>query len=91
MLLQSHRRDELGQIIIDILPALPGAWKDGQVSGLRARGGYAVDLAWTNGKVTSLTIHNAIEMRAAPVVVNVNGKRIEVELDVGASRMIDLK
>ncbi|RZK62976.1 MAG: glycoside hydrolase family 95 protein [Hymenobacter sp.] len=41
---------------IDILPALPDAWPTGEVTGLVARGGYVVDLAWAAGKVTRLRI-----------------------------------
>ena len=41
---------------IDILPALPDAWPTGEVRGLVARGGYVVDLAWDQGKVTRLRI-----------------------------------
>ncbi len=53
MLLQSHRRDEKGEYVIDLLPALPKEWAaEGSFKGFRARGGYVVDCAWKNGKVT---------------------------------------
>ncbi len=50
MLLQSH------EDAIVLLPALPAAWTEGSVRGLRARGGYVVDFDWSDGRITSYEV-----------------------------------
>lgn len=54
MILQSHE-DEL-----NLLPALPESWKTGEVRGLRARGGFEVQMRWKEGRIEEAVIHSRI-------------------------------
>lgn len=56
MLLQSHQVSEADVPEIHLLPALPGIWRRGRVTGLRARGGFVVDIAWNDGHLTEVAL-----------------------------------
>jgi alpha-L-fucosidase 2 len=73
MLIQSHAGE------IALLPALPKAWSSGKVTGLRARGGFTVDVAWKDGKVTNYRIA-AKDGQSVKVRVNGEVKTVNAQL-----------
>ena len=80
MLLQSHAGE------LHLLPALPAAWPDGEVRGLRARGGVTVDLSWRNGRLTTATLRAD---RDQSVQVRTSEKTAELPLLSGKDFAID--
>ena len=84
MLVQSHASE------IELLPALPKEWPTGSARGLRARGGFTIDVVWKNGSLSSATVQAkyAGECRlrcAVPVRVlhgnrEVQGRRVDANV-----------
>jgi alpha-L-fucosidase 2 len=78
MLLQSYGGE------ISLLPALPGPWPEGSVKGLRARGGFEVDVTWNASKVTRGAVRSALGGRCrvrahAPLRVSLEGRSVKAE------------
>ncbi|MDR2039551.1 MAG: glycoside hydrolase family 95 protein [Bacteroidales bacterium] len=74
MLLQSHGG------VLSILPALPGAWPDGSVKGLLARGGFEVDIAWQNGRLSNLTVKSGLGL---PARLKYRGMELTLNMEKG--------
>ena len=85
MLLQSEYQlspstGKVGSVSIELLPALPANWKDGSVSGIRARGGITVDMMWRDSRVTELTL---TAQQAQKIQLTVNGELKQLKLKKG--------
>jgi alpha-L-fucosidase 2 len=80
MLLQSH----LGEILL--LPALPSAWPTGRVKGLRARGGFEVDIAWIDGRLAEAVIRS---IGGEQCTVRYGEKTASLRLQPGQSETLD--
>ena len=74
LLMQSHEE------CIAILPALPSQWKTGSFCGFRARGGFIIDAAWQNGKLTKVSVRSLLGQRLS---IRLNGQRIEQDTEAG--------
>ncbi len=81
MLLQSHGG------IVHLLPALPSAWPSGSVAGLKARGGFLVDITWNNHKVTSYRIEAT---RPAHLTLRVGKQIVDRGMKAGEVLHVDL-
>lgn len=69
MLVQSHERDAQGTFIVDLLPALPTAWKnEGSFKGLCVRGGWRIDCTWKGGRPVKVTLRAGAHAGARPFI-----------------------
>jgi alpha-L-fucosidase 2 len=97
MLLQSHRtrggrwkmgdgrRDDSVRII-ELLPALPDAWAEGAVRGLRARDGFEVDLEWADGALSRVVIRSQL---GRPCVIRYASNQARLSTRVGGEYILD--
>ena len=86
MLLQSYvdyddSSNDYRQWVVELLPALPAAWKDGSVSGLCARGGFELSFSWKNGKVTACTVKAGNS--GGNITLLYNGRQQHLQLKAG--------
>jgi alpha-L-fucosidase 2 len=78
MLLQSQETTADGQPVLELLPALPTGWHTGKVRGLRARGGFTVDIEWKDRKITNYRI-STDEPREVKVRVDGETKAVRAQ------------
>ncbi len=79
MLLQSHAG------FIDVLPALPDSWKQGEVRGLCARGGFEVGLKWQQGMLQSVVVKS---LAGEPCTLNYHGKTLRFDTKKGQTYVV---
>jgi alpha-L-fucosidase 2 len=80
MLIQSHGS------IIRLLPAIPFEWKDGEVKGLCARGGFVVSMKWKDHRLQNAKIYSEKGGRSILVY---NGQKQEINLEAGQEKEIE--
>ncbi|HEY0459942.1 MAG TPA: glycoside hydrolase family 95 protein [Pyrinomonadaceae bacterium] len=80
MLLQSHGG------VVKLLPALPAAWSEGTVKGLRARGGFEVDMTWKNGKLAEAVVRSDL---GGDCKLSSGGKILTIPTKAGKSYRIN--
>ena len=81
MLMQSH----MG--VVHLLPALPAAWPEGKVTGMKARGGFVVDMEWKAGKLTDVKVKS---LKGAQLKLRYGDQVIDVKLKKGQTKALEI-
>jgi alpha-L-fucosidase 2 len=87
MLVQSTAPHAEGPARIELLPALPPQWPEGKVAGLRARGGFELEIEWRDGRLVRTNIRNTGPRASADVAYA--DKTAHLVLDGSASQSLD--
>jgi alpha-L-fucosidase 2 len=85
MLLQSQLRTSDGKFEVHLLPALPSALPTGSVKGLRARGGFEIDMSWKDGRMTDARIKSTMGG-----ILHIRLGQLEVEYNTKAGEILQL-
>lgn len=80
MIVQSHRD------IIEVLPALPELFKNGSIKGVKARGGFELDITWKNGEAKSVLVKS---LAGKHCKIKMNGKIEEFETETGGEYVFE--
>jgi alpha-L-fucosidase 2 len=81
MLMQSHAG------CIHLLPSLPDAWSKGSIKGLRARGGFTVDIEWENGKLKNAVI---TADKKSETTIRYGKKKVTIKFKKGESHRVSI-
>ena len=72
--------------VLDILPSLPSAWNNGKIKGIRARGGFEIDISWKNNLLDELIIKSSL---GNPCVIRYQGKTMLLKIKKGEIKKIN--
>lgn len=82
MLLQSHEGDK-----VRVLPALPSEWKNGEVKGLKARGGLTIDMTWGGGVLDQVVLRPIYDKQIKLIY---GDQQLEIDMKAGERSVISL-
>jgi len=90
MLLQCHESKNMGGEevpVIELLPALPEAWEEGEISGLRTANGFEVDMKWENGKLVKANIKSLLGEK---VILRYGDKEVDLKIKKSESFKMEI-